>query len=120
MTRLERKIIHELHSALNVLDAPPGYLAAISSYKDTVPDKDVLRMLMRMNETQREEVGERMDCYVGQNNDEVAPQLVKDMSNGAGRTNCFICNGSGRWHPDEGTIALCINCDGSGKVFVSV
>jgi hypothetical protein len=117
---IEQNIIQELHTALDLLDAPVGYRAAIGSYRDTVPDEEALRMLRRMNEMTREEVGERMDCYVGENNNEVAHQLVKDMGAGAGLTKCVVCEGAGRWHPDEATMALCINCDGTGKVLVSI
>jgi hypothetical protein len=98
----------------------PGYLTAISSYWDTVPDVEALRTPRRMNEMTRDDVGDRVDCYIGENNNEVARQLVKDMGAGAGSTKCFVCEGSGRFHSDDNVIALCVNCDGTGKVLVSV
>ncbi len=62
-----------------------------------------------------------MDCYLALNNDTVVPQLVKDMGCGAGLTKCFECEGTGvwPWHPD-GRIERCVDCKGTGKVYVSV
>ena len=37
---------------------------------------------------------ELMECYIGENNDTVALQLVTDMGAGAGETNCFECSGA--------------------------
>jgi hypothetical protein len=36
-----------------------------------------------------------MECYIAENNDTVALQLVTDMGAGAGETNCFECAGTG-------------------------
>jgi hypothetical protein len=64
---------------------------------------------------------ELMECYIGENNDTVALQLVTDMGAGAGETNCFECSGTGEWPWDpDGKMRQCVDCKGTGKVYVSI
>ena len=98
-----------------------GYLAALGSYKDTLSDQEVLDQLTDMNGQMREDVGERMECYIAENNDTVAWQRVKDMGAGAGLTDCFECFGSGFWpYLPDAVVKRCVDCKGTGKVYVSL
>ena len=45
-----------------------------------------------------------------------------DMGCGAGQIDCLECGGDGDWtkyHPDN-IPTICVNCKGSGKIFVSI
>jgi DnaJ-class molecular chaperone len=63
----------------------------------------------------------RMDCYVADNNDTAIARQVSDKGAGAAEVRCFECDGTGRWpwHRD-GRIRPCVDCEGTGKVYVSV
>ena len=64
--------------------------------------------------------GALMLCYVAENNETAIWQTVRNAGAGAGETQCFECGGTGRWpwHPD-GRVRPCVDCKGTGKVYVS-
>jgi DnaJ-class molecular chaperone len=62
-----------------------------------------------------------MTAYVALNNDTAVKCEVEIIGTIAGRTACFECGGTGQWpwHPD-GQVRQCVDCKGTGKVYVSV
>lgn len=66
----------------------------------------------------------RMTAYVALNNDTAVRCEVIDRGAGAGETACFECGGDGDWgkfYPEPpGHKVNCIDCKGTGRVFVSV
>lgn len=65
-----------------------------------------------------------MIAYLGfYRNTEVECEPV-DMGCGAGQVDCFECGGDGDWtkyHPEPHLgPSPCVNCKGTGKIFVSI
>ena len=60
MSKIDLKIIQELNYSLSLLGAKSDLLGTVGSWKDCLPDEDVLAGLRAWNNWKRKELSERL------------------------------------------------------------
>lgn len=60
MSEIDIEIKNEIYWALSLLGAKSDLLSTVGSWKDTMPDEDILAGLRAWNEWKRKELSERL------------------------------------------------------------